>query len=185
MLAIKNILCATDFSESSDFAFRLACALARDYGARLVVLHVISPPMGIYGEGAVIPPPVGYQEPLREKLLQLQPRDKRIVVEHRLLEGEAPGAILAVAQDMKADRLLEGEAPGAILAVAQDMKADVIVMGTHGRKGLTRLLMGSVAEQVLRRASCPVLTVKKPLAGGYPPVEAAAEAADEVAVGAR
>jgi nucleotide-binding universal stress UspA family protein len=164
MLGIKNILCATDFSESSDFAFRLACALARDYGARVVVLHVISPPVGIYGEGAVIPPPEGYHDPLREKLLQLQPRDKRIVVEHRLLEGEAPGAILAV---------------------AQDMKADVIVMGTHGRKGLTRLLMGSVAEQVLRRASCPVLTVKKPLPGGYPPVEAPAEAAGEVAAGAR
>jgi nucleotide-binding universal stress UspA family protein len=165
MLAIKNILCATDFSESSDFAFRVACALARDYGARLVVLHVVTPPTMLYAEvGAFIPPPDEFNEPLREKLLQLQLRDKRVVVEHRLVEGEAAAAILAV---------------------AEGVKADVIVLGTHGRTGLARLVMGSVAEQVLRRAPCPVLTVKKPLPGSSPPVEAPTTATDEVAAGVR
>jgi nucleotide-binding universal stress UspA family protein len=163
MLAIKNILCATDFSESSDFAFRVGCALARDYGARLVALHVVTPPTVLFTEGAFVPPPEGFQEPLRQRLLQLQPSDPRIVVEHRLVEGEAPAAILAV---------------------AQDMHADVIVMGTHGRTGLARLLTGSVAEQVLRKAACPVLTVKKPLQGDFLPGDAHAETTDEVPAGA-
>jgi nucleotide-binding universal stress UspA family protein len=163
MLAIKNILCATDFSESSAFAFRVACTLARDYRARLVVLHAVPPPVGAYCD-FYIPPDFGYQEPLREKLLQLQPRDQRIAVEHRLVEGEAAATILAV---------------------AKDMPADVVVLGTHGRTGLARLVIGSVAEQVLRKAVCPVLTVKKPLPGGSPPVDAPAAAAGEVAAGAR
>jgi universal stress protein A len=154
MLAVKNILCATDFSESSDFAFRVACALARDYGARLTALHVILPPLGAYGEGGYLPPPEEYEEGIHEKLVKLQPHDPRIVTDHRLEEGEAVPTILWV---------------------AGQTHADVIVMGTHGRKGLGRLLMGSVAEQVVRKASCPVLTVKKPVPAARPPVDADAE----------
>jgi nucleotide-binding universal stress UspA family protein len=154
MLPIKNILCATDFSDSSDFAFRVACALARDYEARLTVLHVVLPPLGAYGEGWYLPEDYGASQ--HDKLLQLQPHDPRVVTEHRLIEGEAVPTILRL---------------------AADMGADLIVMGTHGRKGFGRLLMGSVAEQVVRRAPCPVLTVKKPVtAAGQP-----AEAADELA----
>jgi nucleotide-binding universal stress UspA family protein len=59
-------------------------------------------------------------------------------------------------------RLVEGDAATVILQVATEIKCDLIVMGTHGRTGLSRLLMGSVAEQVVRNASCPVLTVKTP-----------------------
>lgn len=151
MLAVKNILCATDFSESSAFAFRVACALARDYGARLTVLHVILPPLGAYGEGSYLPPPDEYADEVHDKLIQLKPHDQRIVTEHRLEEGEAVPTILRV---------------------AAEAQADVIVMGTHGRKGLGRLLMGSVAEQVVRKALCPVLTVKKPVAAARPPVDA-------------
>jgi nucleotide-binding universal stress UspA family protein len=141
MLAIKMILHPTDFSERSDFAFRLACSLARDYGARLIVLHVAEPPKAVGGEGLwVIPPPLDL-DPLREQLRQLQPRDPKIQVERRLLEGHAATEILRV---------------------AEDVKCDLIVMGTHGRTGLGRLLMGSMAEQVVRKASCPVLTLKTP-----------------------
>jgi nucleotide-binding universal stress UspA family protein len=142
MLPVKTILHPTDFSENSAFAFRLACALARDYGARLVLVHVAPPPFGAYSEGIYLPTPEGYLEPLEDELKKLQPHDSNIAVEHRLVDGEA--------------------AP-MILKVAAEVKADVIVMGTHGRTGLARLVMGSVAEQVVRKARCPVLTVKHPV----------------------
>src|SRR6516162_5515666 len=141
MLAIQTILHPTDFSERSDFAFRLACALARDYGARLMILHVAEPPTAVAAEGVLMLPPTIDLEPLRERLQQLRPEDPKILVEHCLVHGGAAEEILQV---------------------AQERKCDLIVMGTHGRTGLGRLLMGSVAEQVVRKASCPVLTVKTP-----------------------
>jgi nucleotide-binding universal stress UspA family protein len=141
MLAIKTILHPTDFSERSDLAFRLACSLARDYGARLIVLHVAEPDVPVTPAGMLVEQPVINLNILREKLHQLQPADPKIPVEHRLIVGAAATQILQVAK------------------VA---KCDLIVQGTHGRTGLGRLLMGSVAEQVVRKASCPVLTVKTP-----------------------
>jgi nucleotide-binding universal stress UspA family protein len=141
MLAIHTILHPTDFSDRSDFAFRLACALARDYGAHLTLLHVMSPPMVVYGEGIIPPQPEDYQEQMEAELRRLKAPDPSIRVEHRLEEGDP------VEQ---------------ILNAARETCADLIVMGTHGRTGLGRLLMGSVAEHVVRRASCPVLTVRTP-----------------------
>ena len=141
MLAIKTILHPTDFSERSNFAFRLACSLARDYGARLMVVHVAEPPVPIYGNGLVLPPAQAPKETVLARLQQLLPKDPKVQVEHRLTEGDA--AI-------------------EILRIAGEIKCDLIVMGTHGRTGLGRLLMGSVAEQVVRKAACPVLTVKTP-----------------------
>jgi nucleotide-binding universal stress UspA family protein len=153
MLPVKTILHPTDFSENSAFAFRLACALARDYGAQLVIMHVAPPPFGAYSEGIYLPTPEGFLEPLEDELRKLQPHDKSIVTEHRLVEGEAGPMILKL---------------------AAEVKADVIVMGTHGRTGLVRLVMGSVAEQVVRKARCPVLTVKHPVPAVAPtPVEEA------------
>jgi nucleotide-binding universal stress UspA family protein len=157
MLAIKTILHPTDFSERSDFAFRLACALARDYGARLHVLHVGSGPVIVPVEGIVPPEPERYQEELTAKLQEMRAEAPNIPVEHQLL--------------------FVGEPAAEILRVAQAIKSDLIVMGTHGRTGLGRLLMGSVAEQVVRQASCPVLTVKTPQCQGSSsdePVTAAA-----------
>jgi nucleotide-binding universal stress UspA family protein len=142
MLPVKTILHATDFSQNSAFAFRLACALARDYGARLVILHAAEPSLGLYSQGVYLPAPEGSLEALHDQLLQLQPHDSGIVTEHRLEEGEPVPMILMV---------------------AKEIGADVIVLGTHGRTGLGRFLMGSVAEQVVRKAPCPVLTVKHPL----------------------
>jgi nucleotide-binding universal stress UspA family protein len=142
MLAVRTILHPTDFSERSDCAFELACALARDYGARLILLHVVEPPLAVSGDGLVMVPVPIHEEPIRERLKELRPQDHTIQVEYRLTVGDAAGEIL-------------GE--------AQEAKPDLIVMGTHGRSGLSRLLMGSVAEQVVRKADCPVLTVKTPL----------------------
>ena len=163
MLAIRTVLHPTDFSDRSDFAFRLPCTLARDYGARLVVVHVAEPAVPIYGNGVVIPPPQNSLEPLRARLHRLLPRDPKVRVEHRLAEGDAATEILRL---------------------AQEAQADVIVMGTHGRRGLARMLMGSVAEKVVRKALCPVVTVKLPAPQSPPPGESTPEAVGRSAEGA-
>ena len=148
MLAVNTILHPTDFSERSQYAFWLACSLARDYGARLIVLHVVAAPAVVYGEGVVVPP---------------NPEELRAAAQEELDRLQAPRA------DVRAERrLAEGDAVEETLRVAQEANADLIVMGTHGRTGLGRLLMGSVAEQVVRRASCPVLTVKAPFPDSAP-----------------
>jgi nucleotide-binding universal stress UspA family protein len=141
MLPIHTILHPTDFSQQSEFAFRLAGSLARDYGARLLVLHVVAQPTIAYGEGVVPPDPELILEDAERHLHRLAAPDPSIPMERRLEEG---------------DPVTE------ILHVAHEIEADLVVMGTHGRTGLSRLLMGSVAEQVVRRAACPVLTVKTP-----------------------
>jgi nucleotide-binding universal stress UspA family protein len=139
MLPIRTILHPTDFSEGSAYAFRTACSLAHDYEARLLLVHV-RPPVVIYGN---LPPvPAEPAEILRKepKLLdRMQPPDPEVPVERHLVTGD-PAA--------------------EILRLARTEKCDLIVMGTRGLTGLDRLLLGSVAEQVLRRAPCPVLTVK-------------------------
>ncbi len=142
MLPIHTILFPTDFSENAQQVFPLACSLARDCGARIVVLYVLPPPLGHEKLEVRHDPDEYYQGPWNA-LRQTQAPDQNVRVEHRLEEGEAPKRILEV---------------------AQEIQAGLIIMGTHGRTGLGRLLLGSVAEQVLRRASCPVLTVKTPLA---------------------
>jgi nucleotide-binding universal stress UspA family protein len=141
MLPLRCILHPTDFSERSEYAYRLACSLARDYGARLLVVHVTPPAVAVYGDMILAPPTgVNFQE-IKDNLLNLQGPGSPAQVEHRLEEGSPAEEILRVAK--------EG-------------KCDLIVMGTHGRRGLGRLLIGSVAEQVMRRAPCPVVTVKTP-----------------------
>jgi len=161
MLAIKMILHPTDFSERSDFAFGLACALARDYGARLHVLHVGSGPVMVPVEGIVPPEPERYQDELTAKLHEMRAEAPDIPVEHQLL--------------------FVGDPAAEILRVAQAINSDLIVMGTHGRTGLGRLLMGSVAEQVVRKAACPVLTVKVPQCPPSSAEEPATAAAGEKA----
>lgn len=140
MLPVRTVLHPTDFSEYSDYAFRLACALARNYGARLVIVHVAMPPT-VYGDEVIPWEPVDCKDQAQEHLQRLAAPDPKIKVEHRLLEGE-PAA--------------------EILRTAEETKADLIVMGTHGRTGVGRLLLGSVAELVVRNAPCPVVTVKMP-----------------------
>lgn len=159
MLPVHTILHPTDFSDRSQYAFWLACALARDYGARLIVLHVVTLPTVIYGEGVVL----------------LDPGEQRAAAQERLDQLQVPRG------DVRAERwLAEGGAVEEILRVAQETSTDLIVMGTHGRTGLGRLLMGSVAEQVVRKASCPVLTVKAPFPASAPTV---APVASEALVG--
>ena len=157
MLAIRTILHPTDFSEPSQNALGLACALARDYGARLIVLHIAELPTVASAEGVVLPP---------------NPEELRRAAQEQLDRLPVPHA------NVRAERRLEqGDAVTEILRVAQEAHADLIVLGTHGRTGLGRLLMGSVAEQVVRKASCPVLTVKTPFTQAAPSGEVRTEPA--------
>jgi nucleotide-binding universal stress UspA family protein len=142
MLPIKTILHPTDFSKPSEAALRFACSLARDYQARLLLLHVIEPPV-YYGElGMSVPLPADFNESLNRRLTALVPADWALPVETLLIEGGASKEILRVAEE----RL-----------------CNLIVLGTHGRTGLSRVLLGSVAEDVIRHSRVPVLTLKTPV----------------------
>jgi nucleotide-binding universal stress UspA family protein len=137
MINIKQILYATDFSPYSNQAYFHAVALAQSHRAGLTILYVYSPSFGT----PEVHPQAENRQYWREQLEQIRPVDHSIPVRHVLLEGDPAGQIVSYA------------AESAI---------DLIVMGTHGRTGLERLLMGSVAEKVLRDAPCSVLVVKLP-----------------------
>jgi nucleotide-binding universal stress UspA family protein len=145
----RTILCPSDFSASAQAAFPLAVALARDHGARILVVHVATPPPFVsYGElQRALEQPGGYRSELEGQLRQLHQARSAADVEYRVVDG---------------DPAVE------IVTLACDTPCDLIVMGTHGRTGLARLLVGSVAERVLRKAPCPVVTVKVPLAAPAP-----------------
>jgi nucleotide-binding universal stress UspA family protein len=135
----KKILFPTDFSHTGDAALAMATSLARDSGAKLLIVHVQEPPMA-YGGGELyygVPNPA--IEDLEKMLHAVKPSDPEVPYEHRLLTGDPASAIVRL---------------------ADEEQVDMIVMGTHGRTGLYRLLMGSVAEAIVRRAKCPVLTFK-------------------------
>ncbi len=142
-MKLKRIVYATDFSPLSEVALQYATALARDTGATLLITHVEEDPLA-YGAGeGFVALPEWTSEAIRKRLEAVVPPDENVQYEHRLLLGD-PAEM--------------------IVQLADEEKADLIVMGTHGRSGLSRLLMGSVAEAVVREASCPVLTVKLPRA---------------------
>jgi nucleotide-binding universal stress UspA family protein len=134
-----KILFPTDFSTLSKTALDTATALARDRGAKLLIVHVQEPPIA-YGGGEFY---YGIKEPdrrdLQRMLQEVLPSDPVVGYEHRLIAGTPAEAIVNL---------------------AKTEAVDMIVLATHGRTGLFRLLMGSVAEAVVRRATCPVLTVK-------------------------
>jgi nucleotide-binding universal stress UspA family protein len=133
MSPIQMILHPTDFSEQSKHAFHLACSLARDQSTRLLLLHVMPVPL--------VEEKRGYQQEMAEVLNSIEVPDGTIRVERRLEEGDPATQIVRV---------------------AQETGCDLIVLGTHGRAGLARLLMGSTAEQVMRLAPCSVVTLKAP-----------------------
>lgn len=147
MINVKKILYSTDFSSYSNQAYFHAVALAEAHGASLTVLYVYVPDLLVPG--------VPREETVNRRywqaqLEQIRPIDPKIPVHHVFLEGE-PAA--------------------EIVRYAKDAGIDLIVMGTHGRTGLERLLMGSVAEKVMREAPCSVLVVKLPK--GIPATEKA------------
>lgn len=144
---IGTILHPTDFSEPCNEAFRIACLLAKDHAAQVIVVHVPEPWVETFGMAPSPPLPAGYRGGLEARLGLIQSSVPDVRVKGRVEEGE-PAA--------------------GILSAAQATECDLIVMGTHGRTGLERLLMGSVAENVLRTSPYPVVTVKTPHLGSEP-----------------
>lgn len=145
MTAFRRILHPTDFSRASAPALRPAVALAKACRAPLVLLHVMTPPSPFIGKGA---PPSSYADLLilarrsaRRRLAAALARVRRV--------GVRAQAIFA-----------EGLPADEILRAARRARADLIVMGTHGRTGVSRVFLGSVAERVVRESRCPVLTVR-------------------------
>ena len=145
MVKFAHVLCPTDLSEASLPAFRYAAAVARWYGATLTVLHVVPSfePMAGPAEWIGDPQPVPRVpsvEDVRAEMARLLPMD------------EADGITVTLVARA-------GQAASVIIDQAVESSSDLIVMGTHGRTGFSRLLMGSVAEKVVRQAPCPVLTI--------------------------
>jgi nucleotide-binding universal stress UspA family protein len=147
MIAIRRILCPLDFSRFSRHALEQAAAIARETGAEIVALHAraVAPVTEVVVVGAPIP-----LEPARFTATERQAiaRELRDFTD----DVDAAGVLIAT-------KIVERDAVTAIVETAERWPADLIVMGTHGRSGLERLVVGSVAEKVLRKTPCPVLTV--------------------------
>ncbi len=135
----RHILVPTDFGDASQRARDIALELARRFDARVTLLHVWMVPSPVYGEGLSWP------------TADLEAASRRA------LDGELAAAV-KVYGPTKAE-LRVGVAWERILDSVKDLGADLVVMGTHGRRGLSRLVLGSVAEKVVRLSPVPVLTV--------------------------
>jgi len=144
---IATILCAVDFSEYSEYALRYAVHLAKAFGSELKLLHVVElpflPSYSLAGVPDLSIPVEEIEQAAREKTQELVNRCRAA---YQNVEGE----------------IRTGTAFVEIIGSAREMKADLIVVGTHGRTGLRHLIIGSVAEKVVRKAPCPVLSVKHP-----------------------
>lgn len=144
---IDRIVCPVDFSESSDYALQHAVEFARMFEAQLVVLHVVEAPFLPSYAMAGVPdlslPLEQIQEGARSGLQAIveECRKKYEDVEQELVTGTA---------------FLE------IISYAKEQEVDLIVLGTHGRTGLSHIIIGSVAEKVVRKSPCPVLTIRHP-----------------------
>ena len=137
----KKILFCTDFSRLSDAALPLAEMVARGKEADIIVVHVQEPPTtymaGEFYYGPLEPDPAT----LKQLLHRVVPADPNVSCKHEMIQGDPATEILRI---------------------AKENKVEMIVMSSHGRTGLERILMGSVAEKVVRRAPCPVLIFKQP-----------------------
>lgn len=136
MIRVANILYPTDFSSYSNQAYFHAVGLAENYGAALTILFVHTPGASPDDTGIY-----GDKTYWRDQLEQIRPSNPDIPIRHVLLEGDPASEIVRY---------------------AADSSINLIVLGTHGRTGVERLLMGSVAEKVMRDAPCSVLVVKLP-----------------------
>jgi nucleotide-binding universal stress UspA family protein len=152
-LPLKHLLCAIDFSESSVAGLKLACSLAHEARCALTLLHVIEWP---------------WEEPPPPSLQELPAEQAGALAEYRrYLEKSAMVRLAALTHDADFDRcaplsrVVHGKAHVEILRVAGEISADLIVMGVHGRNAVDLILFGSTTNQIVRRASCPVLTLRQ------------------------
>jgi nucleotide-binding universal stress UspA family protein len=148
MLPFKKILCPTDFSEAAFVALKRAEELARHFAAELIVAHVIPSLPGPH----LFPDPqasFNFDVPLYQQELAIKAEEMlKDLVSHHKVESR--------------NLVTTGEAAPEILRIAHQEHADLIVIASHGLTGWRRLVFGSVAEKVVRQASCPVLTIMAP-----------------------
>lgn len=147
MKEFKTILFANDFAETSEEVFDYALSLARKYGAKLLIVHVINEPVDLRG---FYVPHISFEN-----------------LEKEIVEGAEKMMDKFCRTKVKdfADyetMILSGIPYEEIIKKAEEAQASLIVMGTHGRRGLDHMLFGSTAERVVRGAGCPVLTVRLP-----------------------
>ena len=142
----RRILHPSDFSSASRAAFARAVAMAKAEHAQLLLVHVMSPVIPLMGDGYISP-----------KVYDDMERSMRAYGQKQIdkLVAKAKGAGVRVRP-----LLLEGAAADRIVRAARSYHADLVVIGTHGRTGLARVFLGSVAERVVGTAPCPVLTVR-------------------------
>jgi nucleotide-binding universal stress UspA family protein len=145
MKRIRRILHATDFSPASRRAFDTALALAKSLGARLTIVYVLPP---------VVTVPDQYIDAATLDRLDQQARQWSTQHLDRLGARGKRAGIKTTAL------LLDGDPASQIVAACRATKSDLIVVGTHGRRGLPKFFLGSVAERVVSAASCPVVTVR-------------------------
>jgi nucleotide-binding universal stress UspA family protein len=140
---IRHVLVAHDFGEASQAALAFAMDLAQELKARITIVHAYEIPVYGFPEGlALTAETIGRIEEATRKAMEG-------VIERARRPGLAIEGVLR-----------QGPAWSEIVAAATDIKADLVVIGTHGRRGLAHALLGSVAEKVVRAAPCPVLTVR-------------------------
>jgi universal stress protein A len=142
---IRRILAPTDFSELSKQGLKSASELAKIFGAKLLLLHVVEPPP--YPVEGIVPLDLG------ATLLDDLERQASNELAQALSETQASGTEVA-------RRVVTGIPYRKIVDVAEEEQSDLIVMTTHGRTGLGHLVMGSVAEKIVRTAPCPVFTIR-------------------------
>jgi len=150
MDAIRKVLVPTDFSAQADEAFRVAHALARAVGAEVVLFHVARPPAVVSEGGQLLANPGQAGAANLWERFHSTPAGATVRVEHRVIVADRPRA-------------------GHILEMLDKLGCDLIVLGTHRRSWLKWLLFGSVADDVVRLARCPVLVVKAPAPATKPP----------------
>ena len=143
--SIQHILVPHDFSETAEKAFDFALDLADKLGAHVTVLHAYEIPTYAFPEGPVL---------TVEMMAQIE-RAAATALEGVMSRASRRSPAVKVKPELR-----QGAAWREIDQAAIDLKADLIVLGTHGRRGLARALLGSVAEKIVRTASCPVLTVR-------------------------
>ena len=148
MIDLKRILVPTDFSKFSQSALQYAAAFSEKFGAELYLLHVVQD-LAVF-----IPDMITVTPPPSPSLEQLSSAARaafdRLIKDNQLLH-------LKIHREVR-----EGTPFYEIIRFAKDTNIDLIVMGTHGHTGLVHVLMGSVSEKVVRKAPCPVLTVRHP-----------------------
>lgn len=147
MKPFATILFAVDFSESSDHAFSYAFELAQKFSSRLVIIHVINEPVDLRG---FYVPHISFDN-----------LEKEIAEGAEKMMDRFCDSKLKVFANYERS-VVSGIPYEEIVRKAEEVNADLIIMGTHGRKGLDHMLFGSTAERVVRGAHCPVMTVRLP-----------------------